>query len=90
MAEIKRKKCCNCNKLFRPTPAMLPVRNIVPNPNAAKPVKQIASSVGCKNPRTKTTFADLKTSYGFSSGARSTLDTGAKRRKTSQMRYKIA
>jgi hypothetical protein len=71
------------------TLAMLPVRNIVANPNAAKPVKQLASSVGCKNPRTKTTFADLKTSYEFSSGARPTLDTGAKRKKTSKMRYKI-
>ncbi|KGM44315.1 hypothetical protein JY97_01590 [Alkalispirochaeta odontotermitis] len=68
---------------------MLPGKNIAPNPNAAKPAKPPVSSVGCKNRRTKTTFAEPKTFYGFSSGARPIRDTGAEIGKLSKMRYKI-
>jgi hypothetical protein len=68
---------------------MLPVRNIAVNPNAAKLVRQQASSVGYKNPETRTTSKDLKMSSGFRNGERPIRDTGGGIAKISQMRYKI-
>jgi len=65
------------------TLAMSTDRNIAANPNAAKQVKQLANSDGCRNPRTKTTSADRKTSSGFISGERSIRDTGVGSAKSS-------
>jgi len=76
MAGIKRRKCCNCNELFIPDPRNASVRDIVVNPNVAKPARRPVRDVGYKSPRTKTTLVDRKTSSGFNCGGRPTRDTG--------------
>jgi hypothetical protein len=60
-------------------------RDIVPNPNAARPAKRQVKSFGSKNLRTETTSVGLIMCVAYRSGARTIRDILGKREK----RYKI-
>jgi hypothetical protein len=82
--QMRKRKCPGCGISSLPTIATGYAKDIVPSPNAARPAKRQAKSVGFKNPRTETISVGLIMCVAYKSGARPIQDTPGRRK-----RYKI-
>ena len=89
MLKIKTKKCCNCNRFFKPDPRNAKRQRYCCKPECRKASKSASQRRWLRKPENRDYFRGPDNVKGFRNGARPTPDTSVSNQQPRKMRYKI-